>query len=601
VSALSARSKLVGNPATAPVMVGKQKLEASEFEQLVNDIRNSRFKDLGTNSSSSTSDSIAGIVVPGPSGFEFGRRFPFDGSGGRHAGNTHYAGTDTTGREFTARIAGNWLISSNRFQITAYDISKGERKWSTGLKEEEGDAHNFPLLAMPPVIHAGKVFVRRLTRNGPELACLELTTGKVLWNKRPGNHVISDPLVVEDDLFAFIVEEPQIGLLQVSLANFEPETGELISQSLVMQLRDVWGTKVPCQAVASGDKILATIGGSIVCCDLLGRLRWLRRQTWLPPADQYGFFRQIRQVPVVAENRMYVTQPGVLAVECLDLENGVQNSLIIETESGLQALRSENGERIWTVVETGLLEAQICGAPGGVLVARSQKLRNEQRRLSLAWFDAATGVETGRASFPELQDKEPQAATLLPDQGKVWLAWGRNPRDFKRELIELVPKGASQPGRGGELALARWTSHVPLETQEMIGEFLPGWTLLTKQTLQQAGHQPEFQGHKDLIQTQSEKNHPVIFAREVRVDKERPRRLRVQVGVQQGQPWQLAVRVNDQVVLTSKLSDETPNRMGTFDVDLTPFAGQTVWLQVAQDIVKDGNSTAYWKQIDLVD
>jgi hypothetical protein len=279
----------------------------------------------------------------------------------------------------------------------------------------------------------------------------------------------------------------------------------------------------------------------------------------------------------------------------------VQNSLIIETESGLQALRSENGERIWTVVETGLLEAQICGAPGGVLVARSQKLRNEQRRLSLAWFDAATGVETGRASFPELQDKEPQAATLLPDQGKVWLAWGRNPRDFKRELIELVPKGASQPGRGGELALARWTSHVPLETQEMIGEFLPGWTLLTKQTLQQAGHQPEFQGHKDLIQTQSEKNHPVIFAREVRVDKERPRRLRVQVGVQQGQPWQLAVRVNDQVVLTSKLSDETPNRMGTFDVDLTPFAGQTVWLQVAQDIVKDGNSTAYWKQIDLVD
>ncbi|MDB5386282.1 MAG: Tetratricopeptide 2 repeat protein [Planctomycetaceae bacterium] len=618
VSALSARPKLVGKPPTVAVLIGKQKLEPAQFEQLVNDVRASRVKDLGSDNSINSSESAASIVVPAPSGLEFGRRFPFEGSGGRQAGNNHYVGTDTTGREFTVRAAGNWLLASNRFQVTAFDLTTGERKWNTGMKDDEGDAHNFPLLGMPPVVHARKVFVRRLTRNGPELACLELATGKLLWNKRAGNHVISDPLVIEDDLFAFIVEEPQIGLLQVSLVNFEPETGEVISQSLVMQLRDVWGTKVPCQAVASGDKILATIGGSVVCCDLLGRLRWLRRQTWLPPADQYGFFRQFRQTPVVVDNRVYVTQPGVLAVECLDLENGrqiwqqawpelrrivglVNNSVIIEAGSGLHALRADNGERIWTSIESGVLEAQICGNPGGILVARAQRLRNEQRRLSLAWLDSATGLEIGRTSFPELQDKEPQAATLVPDQGKIWLAWGKNPRDFRRELIELVPKGLSQPGRGADSPLARWTTHVPGETQEMVAEFLPGWTLLTKQTLQQAGHQPEFQGLKDLIQTQTVKNRPVIFAREVHVDKAKPHRLRLQVGVQQGQPWQLAVRVNDQVVLTSKLSDETPNKLGTFDVDLAAFAGQTVWLQVAQDVAGNGTSTAFWKQMDLVD
>jgi outer membrane protein assembly factor BamB len=618
VSALSARPKLAGNAPTVPVTIGKQKLEPAQFEQLVSDLRASRVKDQSADNSSQTSDTTTSNVVPAATGLEFGRRFPFEGSGGRQAGNNHYVGTDTTGREFTVRTAGNWLLSSNRFQVTAYDVTTGERKWNTGLKDDEGDAHNFPLLSMPPVVHAGKVFVRRLTRNGPELACLELATGKMRWNKRLGNHVISDPLVIEDDLFAFIVEEPQIGLLQVSLVNFEPETGEVISQSLVMQLRDVWGTKVPCQAVAAGDKILATIGGSVVCCDLLGRLRWLRRQTWLPPADQNGFFRQFRQPPVVAENRVYVTQPGVLAVECLDLENGrqiwqqawpelrrivglVNNSVIIEAGTGLHALRSENGERIWTASESGVLEAQICGAPGGILVARSQRLRNEQRRLSLAWLDATTGIEVGRTSFPELQDKDPQAATLVPDQGKIWLAWGRNPRDFKRELIELVPKGSSAPGRDIDSPLSRWTSHVPPETQEMVGEFLPGWTLLTKQTLQQAGHQPEFQGLKDLIQTQTVKNRPVIFAREIRVDKTKPRRLRVHVGVQQGQPWQLEVRVNDQVVLTSKLGDETPNKLGIYDVDLTPFAGQTVWLQVAQDVTGNGPGTAYWKTLELVE
>lgn len=618
VSALSARPKLVGTPPTTPVTLGTQKLEPAQFEQLVNDIRTNRVKDLGAANTSLPADSTANSNVPGPSGLEFGRRFPFEGSGGRQAGNNHYVGTDTTGREFTIRTAGNWLLSSNRFQVTAYDLTSGERKWNTGMKDDEGDAHNFPLLPMPPVVHAGKVFVRRLTRNGPELACLDLATGKVLWNKRAGNHVISDPLVIEDDLFAFIVEEPQIGLLQVSMVNFEPETGEVISQSLIMQLRDVWGTKVPCQAVAAGDKILATIGGSVVCCDLLGRLRWLRRQTWLPPADQHGFFRQFRQPPVIADNRVFVTQPGVLSVECLDLENGRQvwqqawpelrriiglanNNVIIETGTGLHALRTDNGERVWSTSETGVLEAQICGAPGGILVARGQRLKSEQIRLSLAWLDAGSGLEIGRTSFPELQDKDPQVATLLPDQGKIWLAWGRNPRDFKRELIELVPKGSSNPGRHSDAALVRWTSHVPSETQDLVGEFLPGWTLLTKQTPQQAGYLQEFQGQKDLIQTQTVKNRPVIFAREVRVDKTKPNRLRVHVGVQQGQPWQLAVRVNDQIVLTSKLSDETPNKLGLFDVDLAPFAGQTVWLQVAQDVAGNGPAAAFWKQIELVE
>lgn len=618
VSALSARPRLAGEPTTTSVTVGTQTLDATQFEQLVNDLRASRSKDLVADLASNAGDAGHPIQVPGPTGLEFGRRFAFDGSGGRQAGNNHYHGTDTTGREFAVRSVGKWLLTSNRFQVTAYDLASGQKVWNTGMKEEEGDAHNFPLLPMPPVVHAGKVYVRRLTRNGPELACLELATGNLLWNKRPGNHVLSDPLVIEDDLFAFVLEEPQIGLLQVSLANFEPLTGEIISQSVVMQLRDVWGTKVPCQAIASGDRIIASIGGSVVCCDLLGRLRWLRRQTWLPPADQYGFFRQFRQLPLVVDNRVYVMQPGVLSIECLDLENGrqlwqqawpelrrivglVKNHVIIETNATLHALKAENGERAWSRTVLGPLEAQVCGELGGILIARTQRLRNDKRRVCVAWLDPVTGIETARCAFPELLDKDPQVASLVPDQGHVWMAWGKNPRDFRRELIELKPSGSALPGSGGDPALTRWTSHVSTEAQEMVAEFLPGWTLLTRQTPQQSGHQPEFQGQADLIQTQTVKNRSVILAREIRVDKTRPHRLRVRVGVEQGQPWQLAVKVNDQILLTSKLNDETPNKFGVFDVDLAPFDGQTVWLQVAQDVTGNGPASAYWKQLEIVE
>lgn len=618
VSALASRPKLAGEPVTTAVTFGDQRLESAQFEQLVADIRATRTREMGGDQVSTAADPFYLSNVPNPTGFEIGRRFPFDGAAGKNAGNTHYAGTDTTGREFTIRIAGDWLITSNRFQVTAYNLTTGEKKWTTGLKDEEGDAHSFPLMPMPPVIHGGRIYVRRLTRNGPELACLELATGKVIWTKRPGNHVISDPLVIQDDLFAFFVEEPQIGLLQVSLGNFDMETGEVVAQSMQMQLRDVWGTKVVCQAVAAGDKIVAAIGGSVLSCDLLGQPRWLRRQTWMPPVDHYGFFRQFRQPPLVADGRVYVVQPGVLSVEALELESGrqvwqqswpelrrivgvVNQQMIIETATGLHALRTDNGERVWSSTSPGLLEAQICGTPGGVMVARTIRLRNDQKRLTLAWLDPATGRETARFIVPAMQDKDPQAATLLPWKDRVWLAWGHQPRDFKREIVELVPKGTTQPGAGVDVALARWTSHVPVEVQEMVGEFLPGWTLLTRQNIQQAGHHPEFQGQQDLIQTQTSKEHPVIFARSVALSKDRPGKLRIQAGVPQGQPWQLAVRVNDQVLLTAKLDDQTPNRIGQYAIDLAPFAGQTVWLQVAQDSLNGGQATAFWKQLELVD
>ena len=618
VSALAARPKLVGEPVTSSVTLGTQRMTAAEFEQVVADIRAGRVKEMGGNQVSSATDPYFVSAVPAATGYQIGRRFPFDGIAGKNPGNTHYAGTDTTGREFVVRIVGDWLLSSNRFQVVAYDLVSGEKKWATGLKDDEGDAHAFPLLPMPPVVHGGKIFVRRLTRNGPELACLELATGKVLWAKRPGNHVISDPLVIEDDLFAFFVEEPQIGLLQVSLGNFDIETGEIISQSMQLQSRDVWGTKIICEAVAAGDKIVASIGGSVLSCDLLGQPRWLRRQTWLPPVDNYGFFRQFRQPPLVADGRVYLVQPGVLAIEALDVESGrqvwqqsfpelrrvvgiVNQQVIVETATGLHALRVDNGERVWSSTATGLLEAQICGAPGGVLVARTIRLRNEQRRICLAWLDAATGRETARLMMPDMQDKEPQVATLLPWKDRLWLAWGHQPRDFKRELIELVPGATVLPGAGVDVALARWTSHVPNEVQEMVGEFLPGWTLLTKQNLQQAGHQPEFDGQKDLMQTQTSKEHPVIFARSVAVSKDRPAKLRIHAGGPAGQPWQLAVRVNDQVLMTRKLDDKSPTRFGQYDVDLAPFAGQTVWLQVAQDAVGAAPATAFWKQLELVD
>ena len=68
---------------------------------------------------------------------------------------------------------------------------------------------------MRPVVAGEQVFVRRLTQKGPELACIELASGKVRWNRKPADHVASDPLVVQDQLFVITVAVAQEPLLQV--------------------------------------------------------------------------------------------------------------------------------------------------------------------------------------------------------------------------------------------------------------------------------------------------------------------------------------------------------------------------------------------------
>ena len=76
-------------------------------------------------------------------------------------------------------------------------------------------------------------------------------------------------------------------------------------------MRDVWARQVPCEAVAVDDKIVAAIGGGVICCDLLGQVRWSRRQTWVPPAADQDRTEQHLALPLVDEGRVYVTQPGV--------------------------------------------------------------------------------------------------------------------------------------------------------------------------------------------------------------------------------------------------------------------------------------------------
>ena len=70
------------------------------------------------------------------------------------------------------------------------------------------------------------------------------------------------------------------------------------------------------------DGLVAVFGATVLSCDFAGKTRWVRRQEWISPQDDRDWARQYQAPPVVWQDRLFVTQPGVAAVECIDAESG---------------------------------------------------------------------------------------------------------------------------------------------------------------------------------------------------------------------------------------------------------------------------------------
>jgi outer membrane protein assembly factor BamB len=108
----------------------------------------------------------------------------------------------------------------------------------------------------------------------------------------------------------------------VNFVTLDLRTGQLVMQRPLAQFRDVWSRQIPCQAVLVDDKIVATLGGVVTCIDLLGHPQWLRRQAVVPQTQDYRWYEQVQDPPVISKGMVYAAQPGVREITCLDLETG---------------------------------------------------------------------------------------------------------------------------------------------------------------------------------------------------------------------------------------------------------------------------------------
>jgi tetratricopeptide (TPR) repeat protein len=477
---LSARLRLAtallgrpaGVPITAPVQLGSKEQTAAEFERLIDELRRAR---ADVSPPSGVRPESAGTTSAAlPQGRYEGRPWSHIALGRDHK--------DESLREFqwscqqlACTFAGARMLIASPLLLASFDLDSGRQQW-----QQQSPAEWSRLLKvsvpMQAVVSGAHVFQRRLFAEGIGLSCFDLQDGRVLWDTRPpGENLVSDPLLFGSRIFLFSTagatqDDPY---LHLQLCRFNADSGELNAR---VPLADFRNSSAPftCRTVALVDRIVASAAGCVFCCDLGGHIRWLRRQICLPNEGDNGYnafgrYLQTHGLPLVAERRLYVTQPGVWKIECLDLDSGRMlwqraepglrrllgvnpQRLLAETTAGLLALDARSGKELWTHEEeshpgTGRA-ARLAGGvfddPEVTVYALLRNTTGESWSTSvqpyLLWLNAHTGEKLSE-TLVEAPDRKPANQAFGPlffAPGRQWVRWPARLDSTEQEILELI-------------------------------------------------------------------------------------------------------------------------------------------------------------------
>ncbi|MBS0260935.1 MAG: PQQ-like beta-propeller repeat protein [Planctomycetes bacterium] len=379
------------------------------------------------------------------------------GDVGENPGNPSSGAVDWVARQIGWTLVKDHLYFSNRFQVQAYHVKSRQPVWTLPVGKEQGPAHGWALTPCRPVVAGERLFVRRLAKANPELICVNATNGQLKWTSKPALNVASDPLLVQDRVYVFSIATPlEDGQVVIDLCQFDMATGDLLLQQPILNLRNLWDRQLSVQAAVIGTRVVGLAGGTVFCCDFSGRTVWVRRQPWIPPTQAVAAAEQSPSLPLAIGKRVFVTQPGVFAVECLDLETGRRlwqtpvpemrrllgltgERLMLETTRGWQALATGDGRVLWQADGAGIADGYVCPTSGDLLVVQREIQQSDVWRPVLIWLNSETGRELARQPLDALADKDPFLGPFVVDQDRLWTLFGRGIRDPHRDLYELVP------------------------------------------------------------------------------------------------------------------------------------------------------------------
>jgi outer membrane protein assembly factor BamB len=463
----------LGSPMTTKVMLGETELAASEFEELVKQLRD---RAMGRRESTRDGPGRAVVSGPPPAALKLEKRGEFDaGTVDRPSGapaEEARAAVDWLARQTSGVIEGDRVIYTSAYATTAFDRHSGSEKWRSGPSSSRsrlfGDSSIAGAFVAPsrPVFAAGRIFLRRATP-ALKLIAIDRENGRTEWESRLERQeaVMSDPVWVSGQLLAVVArQDERQTMTSLGLAAFDPESGEVRWRRPLVRLRSSWWSQPVCQVGTANEKIYVALGGAVVCCNSAGQIDWLRRSERVPAGVDSWSLLQAHDRPVIVGERLIVSQAGVRAVECLEAATGRRqwgrvfpdllsvvgvagDVIVVHTRDAIVGLKLASGETAWRYGTEGGSTPLLCGEKNCVLLSR-----NENRRLVLVWLDGKTGTEIGRSSMGPSGSGENGGMMLGPiavdTRGRGWTLVSRDERSAKRDLCELISAGpAEAPGK----------------------------------------------------------------------------------------------------------------------------------------------------------
>jgi len=609
----------IGAPVTAPVDFGGTQLSAAEWEQLVA----ATLQEHGRSAAGGTNGRIAAAVsaAPQPANFSLRPWAEFSGDAGLKPENPPAGAisVDWPARQLAVVASANALIAANRFQVVSYDTATGKTKWTYSLGQQQGPAHAWSLVPMRPAPAGGRLYVRLIgARSRPLVVCLDEQSGEHLWTDRNPGYAVSDPLLLYDQLFVLTMDsasgEP---ISQLSLTTLDPDSGTMLDKRPLLELRSGRSVQRVCQATAADDKIVAAVAGAVLCCDIFGQLHWVRQDTWFPPSLDPNRPRRHYQPPRVVGDRVYVAQPGVRSLECIDLETGrihwsaalpgigrmlelSADRLLVETDHGISAVSSQTGRVLWSRRLEDLLDGYLPSGPAGLLCVKRRQLGKDWSCPVLVWLDAETGRINARHPLRSLAGRQPMVGPLVAGNGRLWCFTGTFDAKGKlgpeRNILEMIAAGAQR--RDDCPTPANWTKTADAGVCTAAGVVLPGWSLLSGSHDEKTGLHSQLAGQQDVLVTMAGKT-PSILARRVKVPAGGKPRLLLEIAHEPQSKSKLEIRAAGLTLLQTRLGGAAA-AWRQVEVDLSGHAGRELWITIVQQQAATTPAYMYWKRLEVV-
>lgn len=658
VTALLGLNTLEGEvkPQTRSVSLGNQQLSPQQFASLVKEISESQSVKSSANASPPQSTAAPDgrfntPRIPQPIFHRMENRSRWEGDLGEHVGRSAPADTDWVSRQLAWTIAGDRAYLNNRFQIRCLDLTNASTKWNQQLGGDHGSAHHWPMLAMRPLVSGDVLFCRRLTKKGTELVCCQLSDGNIRWKQPYEQLLVSDPFLLRGHLQILSTNQSTIGPTILNLLTVHRETGAILSTAPVLKLFDAWqNSSLVCQVAVKDAHVFISTAGAVACCDAQGQTLWVRRREWTSTKldSRYRYARSW-SAPVFHENRLIVGQPESPTIDCLDTQLGRllwqhpepelrriisydQETLLVETREGLKSISVDTGETLWRYSAADLLDGVAVGPleeavarkpeeadqPYKTCILAVRHMPNQEGRLNtpiptLVWIDAESGQEIARQRLPILRDRESRIGPFLITKDRFFAFSGKNRKEGKRDIIELVPEPTQKLTMPiDQELLAAWhpeflnstfpdrylgrpnlvATLIQRDSRNGIDAICPGWLMIAPAQPGNLGKRDEHRGQKAALELrispvrmtpedqQALADTPagaIRFVREVFVPSTGDQNFRFKAGNNPGQSWNLAVDVNGQQIHSTVVSDETaPSGWTLIQSSLQRWAGKSV-------------------------